>query len=72
MVQVPATRNVAVVPETVQTLAVDEAKLTANPELAVAESVKGVPTVCAAIALNVIVCDFGLTLKFCVTGAAAA
>jgi len=45
MVQVPAARNVAVVLETVQMLVVVEAKLTAKPELAVAESARGVPTV---------------------------
>jgi hypothetical protein len=45
MAQVPEVSMVAVVPETVQTLAVVEPKLTARPELAVAESVSGVPTV---------------------------
>jgi hypothetical protein len=45
MVQVPAVSMVAVVPETVQTLAVVEPKLTAKLELAEAESVNGVPTV---------------------------
>ncbi len=45
MVQVPAAPNAAVVPETVQTLGVVEAKETARPELAVAESASGAPTV---------------------------
>jgi hypothetical protein len=47
-VQVPAATKIAAVGEvveTVQTLWVVEAKLTARPELAVAESVSGVPTV---------------------------
>ena len=48
IVQVPAATKIAAVGEvveTVQTLWVVEAKLTARPELAVAESVSGVPTV---------------------------
>jgi hypothetical protein len=45
MVQVPEVTIVAAVPETVQTEGVVEAKLTAKPELAVAESVNGVATV---------------------------
>ena len=45
IVQVPAVRNEAVVPLTVQTLVVCEAKLTAKPEVAVADSASGVPTV---------------------------
>jgi len=45
MVQVPEVSIVAVVPETVQTLDVVEAKLTGKLELAEAESVSGVPTV---------------------------
>jgi hypothetical protein len=59
MVQVPVAIKVAVapfVPEVVQMLVVWEAKLTANPELAVADSVSGVPTVCVPGLLNVIVC----------------
>jgi len=56
MEQVPAVRKVAVVPLTVQTLVVVEAKLTVRPELAVAESVNGVPTVCAPGLAKVIVC----------------
>ncbi len=56
MLQVPAPINVAMEPETVQTAGVVEAKLTARFEVALAVSVRGVPTVWAAIALNVIVC----------------
>ena len=56
MVQVPALTNVAVLPLTVQMVVVLEAKLTVNPELAVAESVSGVPTVCVPGVLKVIVC----------------
>ena len=39
MVQVPETRSVTVEPEMVHTVAVVEAKLTGNPELAVAVNV---------------------------------
>ena len=56
MVQVPAATNVAVVPETVQTLVVADVKATARPELAVAESVSGVPTVCVPGLAKVMVC----------------
>ena len=72
MVHVPAVTNVTVVPLTVQTLAVCDAKLTARLELAVADSARGVPTVCVAGALNVIVCASALTVKLCETGVAAA
>jgi hypothetical protein len=58
---------VAVVPETVQTEEVVDAKVTPKPELAVAESVSGVPTVCVEIVLKVMVCDSPLTEKFCET-----
>ena len=72
MVQVPEATNVVVVPETVQTLVVDEAKVTGNPDVAEADSVNGAPTVWVGIALNVMVCGFGITVKLCVTGVAAA
>jgi hypothetical protein len=55
MVQVPAVANVAVVPETVQTAGVSEAKLTVKPELADALRLSGVPSTCVGIGLNVIV-----------------
>jgi hypothetical protein len=45
MVQVPAVANEAVVPDTVHTLVVDEAKATVNPELAVALKLSVVPAV---------------------------
>jgi hypothetical protein len=56
MVQLPAVTNVAVVPETVQTLLVAELNVTASPELAVAASASGVPTDCAPGLAKVIVC----------------
>ena len=55
IVQVPAAMNVAVAPDTVQTPVVVEVKLTAKPELAVAESVSGVPTFCEGGAAKVMV-----------------
>ena len=65
-------RNVAVVPLTMHTLVVCDAKLTGKPELAVADSVSAVPTVCVTGALNVIVCGSGSTVKLRETDAAAA
>jgi len=58
----------------VQTLVVVEAKETARPELAVAESVNGVPTVCVPGLVKVIVCAIraALTVKLCETDVAAA
>ena len=53
--QVPALTSVAVVPETVQTAVVREAKLTVKLELADALSVSGVPRTWLGIGLNVIV-----------------
>ena len=61
----------AVVPATEQTEVVVEAKLTVKPELAVAESVSGVPTFWAAIAPNVMVCASPLTVNSWETGVAA-
>jgi len=72
MVQVPLAMNVAVVPETVQTLVVVDVKATASPDVAVADSVNGVPTVCAEIAEKLIVCDLPFTWMFCGTIVAAA
>jgi hypothetical protein len=63
MVQVPVVLNVAVVPETEQMEEVNEAKLTVKPEVAVAESVSGVPTAWPAIGLKVMVCASALTVK---------
>jgi hypothetical protein len=48
--------KLAVVPLIVQTLAVVEAKETGRPEVAVADSVSGVPTVCGPGLAKVIVC----------------
>jgi hypothetical protein len=56
-VQVPAAINVAVVLETVQMLAVVDVKVTAKPELAVAESDNGIPTVCVPGFVKVMVCN---------------
>src|ERR1700736_4929196 len=55
MVQVPVVTNTALVPETVQTEVVNDAKLTAKPELDDALSVSELPTTWLAIALNVMV-----------------
>lgn len=70
MVQAPAVTNVATagVPETVQTLVVVEVKVTARPEVAVAESVSGVPTVWEPELAKVMVCAVSgaaLTVKLC-------
>jgi hypothetical protein len=64
--------NVDIAPLTVQMLLVFEAKLTAKLEVAVADSVSGVPTVCVPGALNVIVCGSAFTVKLRETGVAAA
>ena len=45
MVQVPTAIKLAVMPDTAQMLRVAEEKLTGKPELAVADKMKGVPTV---------------------------
>jgi hypothetical protein len=70
--QDPPTTIVTVLPATVQTDVVVEAKLTDIPELAVAVTVNGeTPYVTLLSAPKVIVCDAELTVKLCVTGAAA-
>lgn len=56
MVQVPEAMNVAVALEIVQMPVVVEVKVTAKPELAVAESVSGAPTVCVPGLAKVMVC----------------
>jgi hypothetical protein len=62
-----------VLPPTVQTADVAEAKLTPRPELAVAPTANGAaPKVTALSAPNAIVCDAGLTVKLRVTGVAGA
>ncbi len=56
IVQVPTPTIVAILPETVQTLVVDEAKETANPESAVALSTTDrVANVLSVIAVKVII-----------------
>ena len=60
MVQLPAPTNVAVLPDTEQTVLGEAAKLTASPELAVALSARGVPTVCVGMAAKLMVCAVGV------------
>ena len=64
MVQVPAATNVSAPPDVmVQTPVVEDAKLTVNPELAVAVSVGVVPKFCDPGLLNVMLCPaMGVTL----------
>ena len=72
IVQVPAASKVAVLPETVQTLLVEELKLTLRPELAVAVNATVVPLALLPGAANVIVCAAGLfTTTICPTAGAA-
>ena len=61
--QVPPFNSVTVFPETVQTDGVVDAKETANPEDAVAESAIVVPAVWVAIVGNVMVCPTELNLQ---------
>jgi hypothetical protein len=71
--QAPSAAIVTVLPATVQTAVVLEAKLTAKPELAVALIVNGeTPYVTLLSVPKVIVCDAEFTVKLCVTGVAAA
>jgi len=74
MEHVPAARIVTVLPETAQTEGVVEAKVTANPELALALTVNGAtPSVTLLKEPNTIICDAKLeTVKDWVTGVAAA
>jgi hypothetical protein len=70
---VPAARIVTVLPETVQTEGVVEAKVTANPELAVALTLNGAtPSVTLLNEPNEMVCAAAKTPKDWVTGVAAA
>ena len=70
---VPAVSGVTEEPLTVQTLVEFDAKLTVNPELAVAVSESAeAGRVTVPGALNVIVCVPCVTLNVCVTGVAAA
>ena len=71
--QDPPATIVTVLPASVQTGVVVEAKLTAKPELAVAVTVSGdTPYVTLLSVPKVMVCDAELTVKLCVTGVAAA
>ena len=71
--QVPDIRKVAVVPLTVQTLAVLDAKLTVNAgALVVPISVSGVPTVCVPGLAKVIVCGVNVLLSAAVCEEVAA
>ena len=73
-VQVPAPSSVKVLPLTVQTAEVIDAKLTARPELALAASGAGaVPMVWLPGEVKVMLCASSptATLKLCVTAAAA-
>ena len=73
MVQVPVATRVTVVPDTVQTAGVVEAKLTVRPEVAVALTVNGgVPKCWFGKAAKVMVWLAWVTWKLCVTGVAAA
>ena len=62
---VPAAIIVAVAPDTVQTPVVSEAKLTDRPDDALASgpSATAAPTTCGAIALNVMLCAFSVTVR---------
>lgn len=60
IVQSPADTSVRVVPDTVQTAAVVDAKLTARPEVALADSAAGVtPNVCAPGDVKLMLCAVG-------------
>jgi bifunctional DNase/RNase len=64
IVQLPLVESATVEPETVQTGRVDEAKLTARPEDAVALTViGGLPTTVSGIVAKKIVCEACTTLK---------
>jgi hypothetical protein len=70
MVQVPAVSSEAVLPETVQTASVVEAKLTGKPEVAVAARARLVPAYSTPVmGKKVMVCamNAGLTVKLCDT-----
>ena len=69
--QVPAASREAVLPETVQMVGVDDAKLTAKPEVAVAVRVSDVPVVWPGMAAKVMVWLAGLTTMLAVTCVAA-
>ena len=73
MLQLPTATSVSVLPLTVQTLGVVEAKLTARPELALATSAGGVvPSVWLPGEAKLMVCAAAPTLKLRVTAVAGA
>jgi hypothetical protein len=73
IVHVPTATSVTVAPDTVQTAVVVEAKLTANPELALALTANGAaPNTWLDRLPNVIVWLPGVTVKPWLTGVAAA
>jgi hypothetical protein len=70
--QVPAVRDVTVLPETEQTVAEVELKVTGSPELAVADNPAVAPTDCPGTTAKLIVCAFRETvIHFVIPGAAA-
>jgi len=72
MEQVPPDTIVTVLPATVQTPGVVDAKPTGSPELAVAEIANGVaPNTTLLKGPKVMVCATVATMKLCVTGDAA-
>ena len=73
MVQVPVATSVTVLPETVQVVAVVDAKLTGKPDDAVAETVNGgLPSTWLGKGANVMVCASFVIWNDWVTGVAAA
>ena len=69
----PVATSVTVLPETVHTVVVFEAKLTGRPDDAVAEIVNGgVPNVWLGSGGNVMVWDSLVIVNDCATGVAAA
>lgn len=70
--QLPTTISDAVVPDTVQTLGVEDVKLTGRPEVAVAVRATVFPICCVGIVPKVMVWEAKSTAKLWETGAAAA
>jgi hypothetical protein len=72
MMQFPSAISEAELPETVQTAGVVDAKLTARPELAVADRFRAVPMFCAAMTAKLIVWESRFTANVRLTFGAAA
>jgi hypothetical protein len=70
MVQVPEVNEVTLLPDTVHTVVVEEAKFTGRAELAVAERVSEAPAASAGIAAKAIVYDSCETVTLWETGVA--